>query len=192
MKVETYEVENSNQSEAATMAQDSEASELIERLGLSGQRKLLNPQTETRNPYRVMTKQEQTVYEALLSQKTELSEYEDDCIPLRVLQVAAHAKECGLFGRLEVWHGDPAIFDKDPLLVGRTETSPYQYKYHMLARWGRELLSLEQLEAMAVSVLRKARVDQMRAVLQEAQAHLAVLEQSSSLTTLSSVPHFYK
>lgn len=191
MKVETYEVENSNQSEASVMAQDSEAATLIEQLGLKGQKTLLNPETVTRNPYRVMTKDEQLIYGALLTQHTPLESYGEDCIPLRVLQVAAHAKECSLFKDLEVWHGDSAIFRDDPVLVGRIETGPYSYRLHILARWGKELLPLEQLEAFAVKVLRPLRITECETELQEAQARLALLQQTTSLKELSRSASFY-
>lgn len=190
-KVETYEVENSDQSEASVMAQDSEAAELIERLGLGGQKMLLNPTTQTRNPYRVMTKDEQTIYGALLSEHTTLEHYSDDCIPLRVLQVAAHAKECGLFDCLEVWHADPAVYRDDPLLVGKVKTGDYTYRFHILARWGRELLNLEQLEALAIKVLRPKRMDQCQRELNEAQQRLEILKVTNSLAELAKECNFY-
>lgn len=191
MKVETYEVENSAAPEVATMAQDAEAQELIERLGLNGQRKLLNPETATRNPYRAMTKQEQEVYNAVLECKTELSDYADDCIPLRVLQVAAHAKECGLFDRIEVWHASPAVQIDDPLLVGRVKTGDYSYRFHLLARWGRELQTLEQLEAIAVRVLRESRLESLRKIAIEVTTLMKNIEVATTIKGMGGEPRFY-
>lgn len=191
MKVETYEVENSTAPEAVTMAQDAEAQELIERLGLKGQKSLLNTDTVTRNPYRVMTKQEQEVYGAVLECKTELSDYADDCIPLRVLQVAAHAKECGLFERIEVWHASPAVQIDDPVLVGRVKIGDYSYRFHMLARWGRELQTLEQLEAIAVKFLRQSRLDALRKITAEVETWIKTVEKATTINGMGGEPRFY-
>lgn len=192
MKVETYEIENSLQSDASAMAQDSEAVELIERLGLTGQKRLVNKETATRNPYRVMTEHERAVFEALMPEKTGLSDYSDDCLPLRVLQVAAHAKDCGLFERIEVWHPAAATYRDDPLLVGRVQVSSYEYKYHLLARWGRELMPFEQLEAMAVKVLRELRVNELKSILSEVSAHIEFIQHATVIKPLASTPHWYK
>lgn len=191
MKVETYEVENSAAPEVATMAQDAEAQELIERLGLNGQRKLLNPETATRNPYRAMTKHEEGIYNALLTCRTSLEEYADDCIPLRVLQVAAHAKECGLFDKIEVWHTSPAIQIDDPVLVGRVKIGDYSYRFHMLARWGRELQTLEQLEAIAVTFLRQSRLDALRKITAEVETWIKTVEKATTINGMGGEPRFY-
>lgn len=190
MKVETYEVENSNQTEAGAMAQDAEALELIERLGLEGQKRISDPKTTTRNPYRVMTKREQTVYKALLTQATVLEKYSDDAIPLRVLQVAAHAKECGLFERIEVWHSESATISDDPVLVGLVPGVEYHWMHtvHILARWGRELLNLEQLEASAVKYLRPKRVSDYQALVSKAQDGLQRATSTEDLEFLSHEP----
>lgn len=47
MKVETYEIEDARSSEASAMAHDSEALELIEKLGLEGQKRSANSDTAT-------------------------------------------------------------------------------------------------------------------------------------------------
>jgi len=135
MKVETYEVEEINGSEASTMAADSEAIELIEKMGLAGQRKLTNPETATRIPYRKMSALEQIVFGLHCPINTRLEEYSSGPIPLRVLQVAAHCKEHELYPRLEIWHPEDAKLD--PVLVGRTKDNTWENAdLFLLARWG--------------------------------------------------------
>lgn len=150
MVVETYEVEEVKQ---ATVEQDAEAKALVEALGLEGQSKLYNPQPEDSDerpfPYRKMTAQEKWVYELLLPAKTKLKNYEDGAIPLRVLQVAAHAAKLmeGRLGEfnLYVWHPQNTDY-KDPLLVLREGGDWTAQKYWILARWGEEL---EEFAVMA-------------------------------------------
>lgn len=159
MLVETFEVisdditggDNSTEREL----QSTEARALIESLDLDGQRSLLAESRDTgtivRNPYRRMTQTEDRIYRAVCPQVEEISRYSDGPIPLRVLQVAAHAKD--LFPRLEVWFEPGSRYD--PLLVGCDNTSTYSIKErHMLARWGDVLLPMDELAAMAAKKLR--------------------------------------
>lgn len=190
MKVETYEVEQAN-SEATSLATDGAAWELVEMLGLTGQKRLIEPKTATRNPYRAMTKQEGLVYGALLTEKKKLEDYDVDAIPLRVLQVAAHAKETGLFKELQIWYAEPYVLKDDPILVGQIETTPYNYAFHMLARWGESLQTLEQLEAVAVNVLRKLRLDDLRVIADQVANLTKQMEITNNLKTLASKPNFY-
>lgn len=143
MKVETYECEELKNSEATTMAADAESIELITKLGLEGQMKLSDPETLTRQPYREMTALEAYVWRAACPQTTALQKYSLGPIPLRVLQVAAHARELGIYESLEVWH--PRKVVDDPLLVGVPKGETYSRKRHLIARWGETLVPFEQL-----------------------------------------------
>lgn len=147
MKVETYEVEEI-QDELGQMAADSESAELIEKLGLEGQRKLLNAETCTRFPYRLMTKTEHKVFSLLFPERVKLYDYSDSIIPVRVLQVAAFVKENAppeMKAGLYVWHSGSA--KEDPLLVGHT--SEYGGQFFLLARWGDALLSFDEMAEKA-------------------------------------------
>lgn len=174
MQVETYEVEEINSSDAATMAADSEAIELAEKMGLKGQIKLTNTTTATRCPYRRITNEEMAVYSTLFPKTTELYQYEDGIIPLRVLKVASHAKDCGYFGKLVVWHPEPG--KTDPVLIGiHVEKHPTHSfdvtTEYILARWGDSLQSFEQLQAKAKKVL----VERWTAKLKKTQAEIAAV-----------------
>lgn len=161
MQVETFEVQ-----EVTTSGKPEDCAEalrLIEELGLEGQ--------QSRNqdgkvcPYRKMTKDEAFVYGVLCSQKTPLNKYSDEPIPLRVLQVAAHAKT--QFGALEVWHPENADI-KDPVLVG-VNGSPYSTQERfILARWGEVLDSFEVLKKRAIETWRS----KVEASIVEARAKL--------------------
>lgn len=147
MKIETYECEELKNSEATTMAADAEAIELIEKLGLEGQRTLANPETLTRQPYREMTALEAYVWRAVCPRTTPLQKYNLSPIPLRVLQVAAYARELGIYETLEVWHPRKVI--DDPLLVGVPKGETYSRKRHLIARWGETLVSFDELAQKA-------------------------------------------
>ncbi len=140
MQIETYEIED-NPSEAATMAQDSEAIELCEKLGLTGQLKLTDKETDTRFPYPRMTAAQAVVYDLHCPIHTLITDYSSGIIPLRVLQVAAYLKEHPLCKRLEVWH--PKDPKTDPLLVSWTAT--YGGDSYLCARWGDVLKPWGQL-----------------------------------------------
>jgi hypothetical protein len=147
MQIETYEIEESKD-ELALMACDSEALELIEKLGLEGQKSLSDKETVTRFPYRKMTKEESNVYGLLFPQRSLLEKYKDGIIPLRVLQVAAHCKELDFLENITVWYPENADIT-DPVLVGTRKDPEKSYitEVYILARWGS---ALESLEALAV------------------------------------------
>lgn len=197
MQVETYEIEDAS-SEASAMANDVVALELIEKLGLAGQKRISNPDTVTRIPYRVMEAREMLVYKALCDADQKLEDYSADAIPLRVLQVAALAKESAMFGQLRVWYPQEARID-DPLLVGviKTRMYPDDEKYasltkdtfYLLARWGKTLLPFEELEQMAVKFCRARRSSQIKKAIVEANTALAVAQETDDLAELSKTVH---
>lgn len=149
MPVETYEC-SETASEPIEIAE--EAIDLIEQLGLDGQRELVTPRDGddrgSRLPYREMTRDERFVYSVLCPNSVKLAAYKQAPIPVRVLQVAAHAKDH--FGELVVWDKENAE-EKDPVLVGIKGNYPYgNYRIFILARWGDELESFPVLLTRAV------------------------------------------
>lgn len=147
MKVETYEQEEVT-GEMGNMAADAEAAELIEKLGLDGQRGLLVPDTCTRFPYRLMSPAEHKVFSLCFPERVKLEDFSAGIIPVRVLQVAAFCKDSppsGKWAGLYVWHSGSA--KEDPLLVGHTEQ--WGGQFYLLARWGDALAPFEELTAKA-------------------------------------------
>jgi hypothetical protein len=173
MKIETYECEELRGSEATTMAADAEAIELIEKLGLEGQRKLANPDTCTREPYREMTKLELFVWSSVCPEKTEVTQYRLSPIPLRVLQVIAYARELGIYTRLEVWH--PKQVKEDPILVGVPNNEQWSSKRHLIARWGDVLVPFAELQERAKEVMARnfaAALDEIKQEVTRAEANI--------------------
>jgi hypothetical protein len=180
IQVETFEV--SEQTTETGAAFDNEALELIERLGLDGQASLIRTRetdgdtVTVRNPYRVMTAEESRVYESLLPVRTGLKAYKSSAIPLRVLQVAAHASE--FFQTIEVWHPKERV-DDDPLLVGinkRRGQFGQEEERFILARWGAVLLPFAELREQAVDSLRRKWEARGKSAIAEAEQFLAGIE----------------
>lgn len=149
MKIKTYKIEPLSQTEIQALAHDGEAAMLIEQLGLEGQKNVTS-KTGTPFPYRVMTEEEQKVYTFHCPIHTKLEEYSSDFIPLRVLQVAAHAKALDVCNKgLWVWHPKEARLD--PVLVGKASIPGQQRdeKLYLLARWGQVWKEFKQLLAEA-------------------------------------------
>lgn len=170
MKIETYEIEPET-TEIGQLAADGEAREICERLGLSGQLSLSNNESNTVFPYRRMTRLEQVVFELHCPHKTRLEEYKSDAIPVRVLQVAAHATDCNFLKYITVWH--PTDAKLDPVLVGNAGT--YGNDLYLLARWGTAWKDFSVLLDEARTTwkrLRKAKLDKALREVQQAQATL--------------------
>lgn len=173
MLVETYEVTEVDGD--GNVECDAEAMRLIEELGLEGQQKLINPDTATRTPYRKMTAEEKWVIEQTCPKKTAIHKYADAPIPVRVLQVAAHAKD--LFANVYVWH--PANADeKDPYLVGVNQVGTAT-EFFLLARWGEELMPWKKMVVKAGSAARAAILAKLKSIASEVKVRLAEFESMS-------------
>ncbi len=174
MQVETFE-----QTEVVGGVLESERSEealaLIEKLGLEGQSKLVSGgDVKTRCPYREMNTKEIEVYSTLFPQRVEIDKYESSMIPLRVLQVAAHAKSLEIYSKILVW--SETTKPTDPLLVGMVGQDSWNAKYHILARWGEALESFDVLYEKAKRVTMEAFRAQCEDKIAQAQIILASLE----------------
>lgn len=184
MQVETYEC---TEITAAGVPEDNaEQVSLVERLKLKGQQALISGKGEARTviPYRYMTAQETFVYTTLCPRVTSVEDYSLSPIPVRVLQVISHARELDI-GQLVVLHPeDPA--DPDPVLVS-ADAKEYR-KYRLLARWGEELASFEELGKRAIKIAAvKAKVEISKCIA-EAQADLARLAAMDDIAAWGSQP----
>lgn len=127
MQIETYECETVPSAEFTE-----EAIALAEKIGATKQSNFYQ-EGKPVIPYRFMTPVEMAVYQIMLPHRDEINNFDAGPIPLRVLQVAAHANEILEEGTLVVWH--QGVGKDDPLLTLRIGTS-YSGKYYLLARWG--------------------------------------------------------
>lgn len=160
MQIETYELEELKGSEATDMAADSEAIELIEKLGLEGQQKLTVKETATRFPYPRLSASQAAVFGTMFPQKTYASQYSQGIIPLRVLQVISFCRQFPQTAHLNIWHA--ASVKEDPILVG--SPGPYSSEEYLLARWGDALPTFEELQAKALPlVVARFKVDLAKA-----------------------------
>lgn len=186
MLVETFEVLERcvGTDGRVTEEQDAEALALIESLGLDGQMRLNKPAEQDeatpsrRFPYRKMTAIESAVYTAICPSKSKLKEYDDGAIPLRVLQVAAHAK--GMFKELYVWSAASPIV-KDPVLVGAQAdpAASWRETNFILARWGAELLPFDELLAKAATIVRGKLKSIAKNIEREAAMYTHILDVAS-------------
>lgn len=151
MQIETYKIEEVT-GQLDEMAADGEANELIEILGLVGQKKLIDTKTSTRVAFRRMTEVEKDVYELLFPEKSDVLKFDTEIIPVRVLEILRDAKDLNQFITFEVWHSRTK--KEDPILVGIAgERQPQTWNQNyisvsarfLIARWGDALLPFEKL-----------------------------------------------
>lgn len=170
LQVETYEVEALNGSEIENLAAEGEAMELIEKLGLEGQRNL-GGESASHFPYRQLTAIEHFTFKALFPNRSSIEQYKSGPIPLRALQVAAFIREMDNeeFGYLEVWYPQPGI--DDPVLVARKNA--YSDPVYLLARWGHALKPIEELYEQAKGVIATQTKAKLLKAKQEIESALA-------------------
>jgi hypothetical protein len=155
MQIETYECTELSEETSEDTAQ---AVDLIEQLDLGGQRGLVS--IDKRMPYPQASREQLFVFQTLCPVEEKLHEYNRTTIPLRVLQVAAHAKD--LFDELYIW--DAAGVDKDPVLVGAKKNGQWSRTYYLLARWGEVLEAWPILLKRALEKKRAALADHARSM----------------------------
>lgn len=190
MNVETYEIEEINNSEASLMAADSEAIEICQKLGLVGQLKLADPETATRFQYPKITAVQKLVFGSLFPQVTRLERFESGIVPLRVLQVAAWCKDQPLIHHIDVWHTKDV--KKDPILIGVTKE--YGGDEYLLARWGDALESFEALQKAAAPVIAAKLKSLLTVGISKMQARLGSIEAEADEAVLDgeiSWPSYY-
>jgi hypothetical protein len=181
MEVETFEC---TETAAEPIEASEEAIALIESLGLDGQRTLIaTPENNptTRMPYREITKEEMFVYGVLCPTKSKLKDYKATPIPLRVLQIAAHAQSLNEFETLEVWDRD-SVLVKDPVLVGLRPNKQWSWQKdtYILARWGTELETFHVLLQRALEKKRQQVLQRLESVTSKAKM---LLDNIDSLET---------
>lgn len=181
--VETYELEVERHPEACE-----ESKRLIEELGLAGQGATIT-EDKGRLPYRMMTATESEVFGLLLPVREKIETYCADSIPLRVLQILAHAKSLGCFGGFEIMHQAAQV--KDPVLCAYMPGEQYSYhKRYLLARWGDALDEMPALIRAAAKVKVQLATDACRKAIAQATALLAVCESSEPSLSIN-VPSWF-
>ena len=175
MIVETYEVTETTTAGEDPVLADAAAIELIRELDLEGQKELLahDETAVIRIPYQRMTAEEVRVYQTLYPADEKVEAYRAGPIPLRVLQVVAHART--MFDKVLVW--GPEQYDPDPVLVG--QIGEYgNAEYYLLARWGDALAPFEELRDRAAEVVRRRYTSKAKEVVAQCQAFLAAPDAS--------------
>lgn len=194
MQVETFEQTEETPMGTPEAERTEEAIALIEKLGLQGQEKMIAKKEGgigVRNPYREMSKEELAVYEALYPEHSRIEQYDKGFIPVRVLQVAAHAKELDHFSRIEVWGERTA--PKDPLLVGVVfnNGSEYDRRHYILARWGTALEAFQTLRSQAKEAIMKRLRQKAEQKLAECQQVLSCLDACAEAEITGEGARFY-
>jgi hypothetical protein len=148
----------------ATEEQNQEVLELVEKLGLDGQSKLKTGIM----PYPEVTGEQKFVLDVLTPTRVNVKQYSRTAIPLRVLQIAAHATEIGFFEEIQVW--DTKGVEKDPVLVGKKS-----YTYYLLARWGEHLDNWTMMAMKATKMAKMEMIGKLNTLRSDLDTRLARL-----------------
>jgi len=178
MQVETFECQ---ETASEPLECSEEAIKIIGDLGLSGQQKLISKrESETKQvercPYRQIRGDERFVYHQLCPRETDLKSFSECPVPLRVLQVIAHAESLGLFKLFRVWSAEGAV--KDPVVLAYEEEETYKSSNvpYILARWGEELDEWAILVEKAVAKWREKAIAALVKIQSQVKGDLEALE----------------
>ena len=177
VQVETTEV-----NEFGEVENKDERVRLVKELGLEGQEELMSDTEKPEiMPYRAMKADEKFIYEVLCPSKAEAKKYNAGLIPLRVLQVLSHAQSLNVFEKIEIWYADSVVVN-DHVLVGIIKTDAYTDKYHILARWGEELESIDVLRKKAVANAKEVMKDHWSKVVSYAKSKLEAVDDLTEIS----------
>lgn len=171
MEVEVFEDREIMDGGQSVEETDREAIALVEKLGLGGQRNLMNPQEGTRCPFREMTQAETFAYGTLCPNRATLGDYQASSIPLRVLQTALLVQELRTFKLIRVWYSGGV--EKDPILVAHRDHE-YQPAF-LLARWGEHLAPLPDLIRMAFAMWKQKQLVSLAQMQQRIANEITIL-----------------
>ena len=175
MQIEEYLVEDQELETILDGDKLEEWKEKCEEMGLEGQLKLCQ-EGASPIPFRIMSKEEQRVYNTLLTSHCAVKEFASEMIPLRVLSLIALAEKEQYFYGVSVWYSE---MDKDPIVIGKQE-EVYNSPLFLIARWGEELESFVILKQRAIEkavATKKSQltecIDKATGLLQNLETHVA-------------------
>lgn len=142
MKIQEYTCETAPHEEFTE-----EALALLEKLGAASQSHFYKQDGQV-FPYRKMSPYEHAIYKIVLPVREPIAKFRACPIPLRVLQIGAHASEL-MDGELVIWHQGEG--KDDPLLTLR-EGPEYSGSYYLLARWAEVLEEFSVLVQQAIAI----------------------------------------
>lgn len=136
--------------ELESVEASTEWSSICQELGLEGQTKLAEKSPELKPPpYRAIDPKTSRIIRALCPEKSTVANFSVSTIPLDILKEVKKCRENGWYHEIYVFYDNKS---PDPFLVGKL-TSQWGSPYHLIARWGDELLPFEELEIKAVNRL---------------------------------------
>ena len=177
MQIETYLQENCS-TEAAILAEDSEHQDLVESLGLNGQKRLREAASDNIIPFPIMTAEKYQVYTLCFPERCSPKDFIVETIPTRVLKLLKFVQDQNLFTNLVI-HATSSATVVDPVLIGTldikhpTHNYTERTNYYLLARWGNSLLPFTELvkHARAIGITkRKAAINKIKGLIALAEA----------------------
>jgi len=188
MKVETFECRETA-AEPIEMAE--EAINLIEEMGLEGQQSLVG---KDKNDYSEVSKEQAFVIQYCTPREVDVKRYSSGPIPVRVLQVIAHAISVGMDG-ITIHCKESEVID-DPIVTGTMildPERPYSKTTFLLARWGEELTSWTKLGQLALATYKekvKAKFFEIKTSIASEEAALSQLSVSAAAD--KGIPSYYR
>lgn len=159
-----HEVENSTEWQS-----------ICEELGLQGQKQLSEKSpVNMAPPYMFLDPKTQRIIKTICPVGVLANNYSVSTIPLDILQEIKKCKDHGWYDEIKIFYDN---ISPDPFVIGilKSKTNTWQKDYHLIARWGAELLPFEELEIKAVNRLRtgiKQRMFEMKSKIDFALTNL--------------------
>lgn len=127
---------------------------VCEQLGLSNQlSRTEKSETKQAPPYMAIDPKTAKIIRTLCPEMVDFRKYAASTIPLDVLQEIQKCVKHGWYDQIHIYYDNVT---PDPFVVGSYEETQYRYHFHLIARWGAEMLPMEMLEQKAIQRLKNA------------------------------------
>lgn len=138
--------------ELEVLSDDAAAQEwqsICDTLNLKGQKSLTSGNTgDYPPPYMPIDEKTGRIIRTLCPESKDVASYDIGAIPLEVLQEIKRCKDNNWYDSISVYYDNKT---PDPFVIGEKKTSEYGRTYHLIARWGAELLPWDLLEERAIA-----------------------------------------
>jgi hypothetical protein len=172
MEVELYIEEE----KASLISEPEEWLAKVTSLGLEKQAALMKEEGKGAVPFLRMDRGLRNVFETLCPREVSIDDFNAEPIPLMALSMYALAVREKYFDMVQIWHNEN---EPDPIMVGIIKQGEWGKDYFLMARWGPEKQSFDQLRERAMTLWVAKKAAEWKRQIADLGQKLSVLEELS-------------
>lgn len=149
----------------------------VEELELEGQKSLMEGEAKSPIPFMLIEKDMEAIFSTVCPRTQNIEDYSSQPIPMEALSTVGLAVKENYFERIEVWSNEK---DPDPLIVGVAKIDGNMTKF-LMARWGREKKTLEDLKKRAMELWIPKAINKLKSEIKENEGKLDRIQELAEM-----------